>query len=204
MSVIIMKGIKISNDSVCDFEYFFKPILIDIGTYHWLWQYENEPCYPDTMPEKERIEYLAILSDSNTGQLNCIYTAPSIILPKFAPYIHNDWSDLYGFSNNVNPTDFLRKLEEKQEQDTLNITFTMDNLPFEEQATAYENFMQSEKKAQYEYLNKAVDCCFFNIDGTFWAFFTRNESLLLKVKKYLENLSEETVVEDVMLENWNS
>lgn len=200
----MMKGIKISNDSVCDFEYFFKPILHAMGSYHWVWQYESEPCYPETMPEQERLEYLRILRESTTGHSNCIYTGPNLILPKFAPYIHNDWSDLYGFSHDVDVEDFLSNLDGAQEQDTLELTMSIEQLPFEEQAAAYEKFLKSDKKAQYGYLEEVLDCCFFNVDGTFWAFFSREESLLNKVKKYLRELSREIVIEDVLLENWTS
>lgn len=77
-------------EDISSFAYFFAPIFPHLACAHWL--YLDNPMLPpfgDVDPDAEQA--MRAMS-SNYG-----YIAPNTLLPRYARYVCDDWSSLFGF-----------------------------------------------------------------------------------------------------------
>ena len=151
-----MKGLSIEEIGFSDtppdlkistFAVFFKPILPQLEKIHWL--YETQPFSYSPEPTGELVKALVEMPDNNG------YFAPSTLLPKFAAYVCDDWSSLFGF-------------------------YAMPNAPL---IFAHLN------PRNYQFMSRNIDFFFFSIDGAYWNFYTKNETILKIVAEHAKSLA---------------
>src|SRR5215203_5799465 len=75
---------------ISSFAFFFAPILPRLAQVHWLYE-----SFPFSLPS-DAIDYAAVIDGlpNNEG-----YIAPNTLLPRFASYVNDDWSSLFGFDS---------------------------------------------------------------------------------------------------------
>lgn len=81
------------------FTAFFQPIFPQLAKFHWI--------YPDTLPFAGSDIAFETLAEASCAEG---YLPPDTLLPKFATFINEDWTDLYGFHQLPDVTSFRQHL----------------------------------------------------------------------------------------------
>jgi hypothetical protein len=82
------------------FTAFFSPIFSQLAAFHWI--------YPDTVPFEGADANFEVVIESSCSEG---YIPPDTLLPKFARFVTEDWTDLYGFQKRPDVAAVRRQLQ---------------------------------------------------------------------------------------------
>lgn len=198
-----MNGLHIIHQTQCDFGLFFKPIISILDRFHFIWEYENTLCNISLLDNEELAEYNKMLGSlENYGECR-VYIPPGIIFPQYSDKIPNDWCDIYGFSQKPDCKNFTQRLDEAKEADNANLTNKIEELLAQGFTDNYQDITPKEERRRNSWLEQNADLCFFNVDGSFWNFYAKDNTLIKMISDYLSIFSEEITIEQVTLSEWD-
>lgn len=199
----IMNGLHIIHQTKCDFGLFFKPIMSILDQFHWIWEYENTLCNTNLLDAEQLAEYHEMLASLETYGAYRVYIPPGTIFSKYSDKIPNDWCDIYGFSKKPDCENFTQRLDEAKEADNANLTCKIEELLCQGFSDNYDDIAPQGERRRNSWLEQNVDLCFFNVDGSFWNFYAKDQTLIKMVANYLTTLPEEITMEKVTLAKWD-